>query len=593
LISLSAFPPGGVIAIELAADGDMDGDSALLRQFLATRDQRAFAELARRHVDLVYSAARRQVRNDSATAQDITQQVFVLLAEKAGTIRDGEAVAGWLLVTTRYVALNWLRTEGRRRRHEREAAVMHEQQRAGDTPAWETVGPMLDEVVAKLKREDRDALALRYFQGRSVADVAVALGVSQEAAQKRLSRAIDRLREMFARRGVTTSADALSSVLMANALIVAPAALGTSVAGAALSGAAAATGATSSAAKGAVTIMAIAKTKVAAASVAAVLLVGVTGTIAYQQIRTPGGRSRQVKVDPAATTQSPAISGGTLTFESFNPTTTTNPAWRARFDELYLLAPGETMKRVHTPFVPERLTYYQLTSGTGQVQAIPKGPDAMLLTQGPPQGLKTQSMMFGGSQDVRGVLRDVVGIAPQETDLPRDILRRNLPGDWVVRESSPVAERMAAFTQLLSQQIGRTYRSEVRPLEREVIVVRGTYAYRPLPDVPEEQYGATIHFYVGQPEKKPSGFGGSGGAFRGLFAHLGDLSGRQIIIETELPSRGAGSYKDHASVQPFHRKEMDAATLDLLLANVEKQTSFELKRERRVVPTWVFTPTAN
>src|SRR5688572_4987729 len=245
-----------------AADNAAADDATLLRGFTATRDQHAFAMLVRRYVDLVYSAARRQVRDD-AMAQDVTQQVFVTLADKARTIRDGEAVAGWLLVTTRYVALNSLRTEARRRRHEREAAVMQQKRQAGDAgPAWDQVGPLLDEVVGKLKTEDRDALALRYFQGRSVADVAAALGVSHDAAQKRLSRAVERLRELFARRGVTTSADALSSMLMANALIVAPAALGTSVAGAALSTAAAAAasgGVAGGSAKGAVAIMAVAK----------------------------------------------------------------------------------------------------------------------------------------------------------------------------------------------------------------------------------------------------------------------------------------------------------------------------------------------
>src|SRR6185295_8683269 len=111
----------------------------------------------------------RQVK-DATLAEDVTQGVFVLLAEKARTIRDGEALAGWLLVTTRLVALNALRSEARRRRHENEAAAM---KRAAadayesDDPAWKSVGPVLDEAIGRLRREDRDALALRYFQGRS------------------------------------------------------------------------------------------------------------------------------------------------------------------------------------------------------------------------------------------------------------------------------------------------------------------------------------------------------------------------------------------------------------------------------------------
>jgi RNA polymerase sigma factor (sigma-70 family) len=572
-----------------------DDDSSLLKQFIATRDEAAFAGLVRRYVDLVYSAARRQT-HDAAAAEDVTQQVFVLLAEKARSIREGEALAGWLLVTTRYVALNSFRSEGRRRRHEREAAVMNQRQRDDDAaPKWETVGPMLDDVVAKLKREDRDALALRYFQGRSVADVAVAMGVSQDAAQKRLSRAVDRLRELFARRGVHTSADAISSVLMANALIVAPAALGTSIAGTALTGAAAATatgaGAASGTTKGALTIMAIAKTKLAVASVAAVMLVGVTGTIAYQTLHTPGGKGRQVRLNPAATQASVAAAATPFTID-----TPADLAARARFDQRYMLAPGETIKRVPRPFIPERLTFYRMTAGRAQVEAMPEGPDAMLIYHGA-KGLTSWGIMFGGAgHDVRDLLRAAVGISPEETDLPREVLSRVLPGDWVMREGAPVADRMAALTQALSQEMGRTYRSEVRQLEREVIVVRGTYAYHPLPNVIQERRGGggggsgeTIHFYIGQPQKQPTGMNGSGGAFAGIFGHLGLLAARQIIVETTLPSRGPGSYKAHASMQPFYRKDMDPAALDELLANVAKQTSLQFRRERRVVPTWVFT----
>jgi hypothetical protein len=214
----------------------------------------------------------------------------------------------------------------------------------------------------------------------------------------------------------------------------------------------------------------------------------------------------------------------------------------------------------------------------------------MIIGQGPQRELMSQSMTFGGTQDVRGVLRDVVGVAPHETDLPRDLLGRDLPGDWVVRRSVTTAERMAGFTQLLSQELGRTYRSELRPVEREVIVVRGTYAYHAPPGVETDLRGDTVHFYLGTPEKKPNGLGGSGGYFRAMFAHLEDLTGRAVIVETKLPGRGADSYKDHGSLKPLYGKEVDAASVDLLLSNVAKQTSFELQRERRVLPTWVFTP---
>src|SRR4051812_10797466 len=102
-------------------------DIALLQQFLLTRSEQAFEQLVRRHIDLVYSAALRQVK-DTATAEDVTQRVFTLLATKARTIRAGQALGGWLLVTTRYVAINTIRAESRRRRHEHEAAMIKRQE---------------------------------------------------------------------------------------------------------------------------------------------------------------------------------------------------------------------------------------------------------------------------------------------------------------------------------------------------------------------------------------------------------------------------------------------------------------------------------
>src|SRR5690349_14487175 len=132
-------------------------DVDLLNQFQATRDEHAFAQLVARYADLVYSAARRQTQS-AELADDITQQVFVMLAQKASTIRYGEALAGWLLVTTRYIALNTLRTESRRRHHEREAAAMKIESDHDRDPQWQAVTVLLDDAVARLKREDRDAL---------------------------------------------------------------------------------------------------------------------------------------------------------------------------------------------------------------------------------------------------------------------------------------------------------------------------------------------------------------------------------------------------------------------------------------------------
>src|SRR5581483_9489435 len=134
----------------------MATDAELLRQFKLARSESAFAELVRRYVDLVYTAARRQLK-DPADVDDVTQAVFVLLGQKAGGIRDGAALAGWLLVTTRFVALNHLRTEARRRRRETEAAAMRDTETSiepSDDPTWDAMQPVLDQAVAALRRGD-------------------------------------------------------------------------------------------------------------------------------------------------------------------------------------------------------------------------------------------------------------------------------------------------------------------------------------------------------------------------------------------------------------------------------------------------------
>jgi RNA polymerase sigma factor (sigma-70 family) len=209
-------------------------DRELLRQFVIDRSEAAFAKLVRRYVDLVYSSALRQMK-DPAGAEDVTQSVFVLLAAKARSIQSTNAMGGWLLAATREIALNFLRADFRRRRHESEAAVMNHEIRNEPDSNWSDVKEFLDDAVARLKPVDRDALTLRYFQNREVPEVAAALGISPLAAQKRVSRAVARLRDLLARKGIITSSDALSTLLLTHAVSPAPAALSGSIASSALS----------------------------------------------------------------------------------------------------------------------------------------------------------------------------------------------------------------------------------------------------------------------------------------------------------------------------------------------------------------------
>jgi RNA polymerase sigma factor (sigma-70 family) len=196
-------------------------DSDLLRDYAGKRSEAAFAELARRHVDLVYSAALRMVR-DAHLAQDVTQAVFVALAQNAARLTDRPVLAGWLHRTTQNLAANAVRSDVRRRIREQEAAAMNES--SEPDASWEQIAPHLDAALTSLSEADRDALLLRYFEGKSANQIAQTLGVSDEAAQKRVSRAVDRLREFFAKRGVTIGTSGLMAI-SAHAVQAAPAAL--------------------------------------------------------------------------------------------------------------------------------------------------------------------------------------------------------------------------------------------------------------------------------------------------------------------------------------------------------------------------------
>ena len=205
-------------------------DLELLRAFAGKGEEAAFRELVGRYADLVYSAAVRQVAS-SATAADIAQSVFTDLARKAGSLAKSGGVlagagslAGWLHRATRYAALNHLRADRRRAFNERQAM---DQLLANADPAadWERIRPLLDEALDSLDDQDREALLLRFFKNQDFRAVGAVLGVSDDAAQKRVSRAVERLREFFAKRQVAVGAGGLVVLLTANAVQAAPAGL--------------------------------------------------------------------------------------------------------------------------------------------------------------------------------------------------------------------------------------------------------------------------------------------------------------------------------------------------------------------------------
>lgn len=198
-------------------------DIELLDDYASHRSEEAFRELVARHVDFIYSAAMRQLRNPHL-AQEATQSAFIALAGKAGRLRRQTVIAGWLHRAVHFAALNLQRSEARRKHWEEEAATVNVS--GGSEHVFrENALPQVDGALAELSEVDRDAIILRFLQQKSLRDVAQALGASEEAAKKRVSRALEKLRRLLARRGIAIPVAALTAGLSQMPVIAAPAAL--------------------------------------------------------------------------------------------------------------------------------------------------------------------------------------------------------------------------------------------------------------------------------------------------------------------------------------------------------------------------------
>jgi len=202
----------------------MTDDSQLLRRYVEERSEAAFTELVNRHVNLVYYAALRRVGGDAHLADDVTQSVFADLARKAASLQDRPVLAGWLYTSTRFAAAQAVRSEQRRRTHEQEAHTMHELHAEPETN-WEQLRPVIDEALDELNDTEREALLLRFFESRPLAEIGARFSLSPDAARMRVDRALDKLRGLLASRGIASTAAALAAIIASQSGLAAPAGL--------------------------------------------------------------------------------------------------------------------------------------------------------------------------------------------------------------------------------------------------------------------------------------------------------------------------------------------------------------------------------
>jgi RNA polymerase sigma factor (sigma-70 family) len=254
-------------------------DNVLLREYVERGSEEAFATLVTRHINKVYSVALRHTRNPNQ-AEEITQAVFVILARKSHLLRQSVILSGWLYQTARLTAVTFLRGEIRRARREQESymqTILNE----SESNVWMQIAPLLDAAMAGLNENDRHAVVLRYFDGKSLKEIGTVLGGNEDKVRMRINRALEKLRRYFSKRGVTSTTETIAGTISANSVQAAPVALAKSVTAVAIAKGATASVSTLTLIKGALKVMAWTKTKAAIVTGAVILLTAGTTELIY------------------------------------------------------------------------------------------------------------------------------------------------------------------------------------------------------------------------------------------------------------------------------------------------------------------------
>lgn len=310
-------------------------DMELVREYAARHSDQAFETLVSRHISLVYSSALRQVR-DPHLAQEITQAVFIVLAQKAGSLSSKTILPGWLYRTTRFTASKALQKQMRRQNREQEAYMQSTIEDVPTESAWQELSPMLDETMARLGQTDRDALVLRYFENKSLQEVGMALGVEERAAQKRVARGLEKLRALLSKRGIALSTTLIAAAISANSAQAVPVGLAMTISATTVKGGAVAVSVTTLV-KGTLKIMTWMKLKFAAGAGIVALLAAGTATVAISQNSSNDKSVTEIakKSQAAYAALSSYSSDGTVESEVAGQNTTTTFNIRLQRPDLY------------------------------------------------------------------------------------------------------------------------------------------------------------------------------------------------------------------------------------------------------------------
>ena len=523
-------------------------DMDLVREYADRKSEPAFAELVHRHINLVYSVALRYAGNFQ-DAQDVTQAVFIILAKKSADLRERTTLTGWLYETTRFTARQLLRTRARRQVREQEAYMASALNDSDTDNVWRQLAPLLEEAMTRLNEKERTLLALRFFENKSGAETAALLGIQEWAAHKREARALEKLRKFFTRHGASSTTAVIAGAISANSVQAAPAALAKSVTAVALAKGATASISTLTLIKGALKVMAWTKAKTAVVVGMGVLLAAGTATVAWHQYAKPR-------------------------------------TWRDRFENVYHLKPGEVLKHIRPPYVPERAEYYHKEPSLyQQAQAITTPPPLFIFEQTAERNVHWKNCLFGGDGTRLKEVLVQLGLFDYEIEGETSLLKLEVRGDWVRREGAQTEALMTALPLILSKETGRNLHIEKRKVEREVFVARGNV---------QLAAGSKIQVYY----KNASGqfAGGGNGKLQNFFESVGNMLGSQLVSEINEPDlsqiydweiRGdifLSSTADGGDGEDGKARKNERD--DWVLKHISEQTGLQFSKESRLVDRW-------
>jgi RNA polymerase sigma factor (sigma-70 family) len=547
-------------------------DLAYLRRFVHETSQEAFGALVKRRVDLVYSAALRQT-NDGALAEDVTQLVFTALARKAPSLVNRDIVlSAWLLRAVRLSALHILRGERRRRQHERRSATMNANTHNSppDDQTWEDVRPLLDIAIAALGETDRRAILLRFFEGQSLRDVGTVLGVSEEAARQRIWRAINRLRTLLQARGAAVASIGLATLLSTHAVHAAPITLSELSTRTALASTTIKAGFPLGL-KGAIQLMAWTKAQLAGAAALAIILVAGSIATVFHVNHSPPEQKVVLLSRPANGWPNPGPGQPVVA-------TPMTPDARERFNRAYPLAPGQILKRVQLPYIPERAQYF---ADIDRQHMFDTNDDRRLYCF-EWSGKQVEFRRSNTSISTLGlVIHDLLDVPTYKLEISASDRNRALPGDWVMEKGSLLSDQFAGLSKVLQDDFQLPLRFEKREGLRPVIVVSGTFAYKPLITEGPSQKQPFLHLYIGKSPRRSNGM--AIGDSRALLRGIGESLGREVTEDTATSPSTIPSTLLWSNHLPGSLTEEQISEVCMHLA---QQTGLTFKSEERIVPYW-------